>query len=1067
MKNMHIFIPKQAFLLLIFLCFATPVLASLPTTHYVDFGGAHGFTYFPNALTFETGDTIIFRGDFTTYPIVSTSVPVGAEPIGPVISGTTYKYIVLVPGTYSYQNNTYAVIGMKGSFTSILLPHGSQTNEGREFYLGMLYPSYNTISLPLQGTLKCYALITSYNDNVVTVSYYDESGKEIPGAPANIMAKHTLQVPLDINAMRIDKTPETPVYKACHITAKNPVTVEYLSYGVNSGGSYLALPVMGLGKNYVVASYNDNPGNGALYSELYGGYYYPKTFENAGGEFLIIASEDGTSVKITPNTTTTGGKTGAHTGTGANGTARPFSISLSKGQCYFVKSNGKDASQDMSGSLIEATKPVAVIAGNEDAFLGGIDPYYLEGRDFMIEQMVPVEYWDSAGYYSVPLTESIPPGNEGHGDNYRVYTFDPNGAKINAEVIGIGGSYPMNTSRLASPPPEILDINGPVDIYSTNGRKFSVMQYDERSQPLKSPWPTPSMMTVIPHSRWRNSCTFSVFSNASGELGGGSAANQFMTVIADSLADIQVSVDGAKEKSLGSAFSTAGNFTVVSNHSSVKAARYRIGPGAYYLHSSQPFMVYRYGMKEIDITGISPGANSYWDFEFEYASPAGMQLNTGAVPSFKVSVAEPSPCSGWKVCITDTGTSDPGIKAVIIVNDTAGIYYDKVGLHSLNISLDSSLGDYVDGELHPHWHSAGGYCFDVLITNPLIEASASLALIDNNGNSRLLNLHRDPSSLFFNTSPVRSLRPDSIYIPPQKIGTKLCTTFVFKNTGKAKSIPVSFVSARFSHEDPAYSIGAITPPIPCVINPNDSLTLEICYAAKDSLRHRDSLIVSSDCIFELVAFDARSVTGLIEASNTDFGPIIEGTDACKSITISNSGSASFALKKSFAISDTVNFSLDPQSIALLPAVMLPSKGLGMKICYHPKEPTDSVRYDTARIDWNTDLEPEFAATHKSYSVVTGSVYKKPQESVSGIAINKTLEVHPNPVSGNSVMVTFSPVEIRSVLSIFDILGREVYRKELSSGVANLEIPLQNFPKGIYYVRLNSNYGVQSEKLEID
>src|SRR5882757_756386 len=109
-------ITAQALLLVFLLIFSANSFAAVPTTYYVDFGGTKGFTYFPNSLTIEIGDTIIFRGDFDTYSLVSTSVPSGPDPIV-VNSGNSFSYIVEIPGAYFYQNPTYATIGMKGSFS--------------------------------------------------------------------------------------------------------------------------------------------------------------------------------------------------------------------------------------------------------------------------------------------------------------------------------------------------------------------------------------------------------------------------------------------------------------------------------------------------------------------------------------------------------------------------------------------------------------------------------------------------------------------------------------------------------------------------------------------------------------------------------------------------------------------------------------------------------------------------------------------------------------------------------------------------------------------------------------
>ncbi|MFI5263186.1 MAG: hypothetical protein ACHQM6_01575, partial [Candidatus Kapaibacterium sp.] len=473
---------------------------SFAKKYTVQFGGVQGATYFPDSLSVFVGDTIQWVGNFSQYNLHSTEVPVGALSFGPVDTGSTFSYIVKVVGLYNYQNDKYAGIGMTGSFTANPLPPIGLSNEGREFFLGMIYPSFNNnaFNYSLAQYFAVYAYVTSYYDNDIFVSYYDESGTEA-GQTYHIPARSSLRIPLDIARMRIDtNAPGQAAYKSCHITSRNPVAVQYLSTGACSGGSYLALPVLSLGKNYVAACYNDNPGGGAFY----GPDAAPKTFENSSGVFMVIATENGTIVKITPSTTTIDNHTGVNTGSGANGIPHPYTITLNKGQCYQAKSDGKDESADLSGSLIEAAKPVIVISGHEDGFLGSIEDFALsssvDGRDLMIEQMIPVEMWDSTGFVSFPMAEASPPAVHGHGDSYRIYAYDQATAKVHADVQGISGGYDLNASRFNSPIPERLDVIGPVDIFTTDGHKISVMQYDERSQSKNMPIPAPSMMTVIP-----------------------------------------------------------------------------------------------------------------------------------------------------------------------------------------------------------------------------------------------------------------------------------------------------------------------------------------------------------------------------------------------------------------------------------------------------------------------------------------------------------------------------------------------------------------------------------------
>ncbi len=76
-------------------------------------------------------------------------------------------------------------------------------------------------------------------------------------------------------------------------------------------------------------------------------------------------------------------------------------------------------------------------------------------------------------------------------------------------------------------------------------------------------------------------------------------------------------------------------------------------------------------------------------------------------------------------------------------------------------------------------------------------------------------------------------------------------------------------------------------------------------------------------------------------------------------------------------------------------------------------------------------------------------------------------IRPNPASGNSVIVSFaSPQLAKATLSLYDILGREIYKQDVMEGVSRSEILLRNLNAGVYYVRFSSDTGTQTEKLDI-
>ncbi|MGF2075607.1 hypothetical protein, partial [Enterococcus casseliflavus] len=84
-----------------------------------------------------------------------------------------------------------------------------------------------------------------------------------------------------------------------------------------------------------------------------------------------------------------------------------------------------EGEEDLSGSIVRASKPIAVIAGHEDANVGdgNTGGRSLEARDFMVEQMVPVEYWDNTGYIAIPMMDSPNNSGGGLGEDLRILVY--------------------------------------------------------------------------------------------------------------------------------------------------------------------------------------------------------------------------------------------------------------------------------------------------------------------------------------------------------------------------------------------------------------------------------------------------------------------------------------------------------------------------------------------------------------------------------------------------------------------------------------------------------------------
>ncbi|MEI8135032.1 MAG: choice-of-anchor D domain-containing protein [bacterium] len=1027
--------------------FASTSVAALPSMRTIYFGGVRGFTYYPASMEVIVGDTIRFVGNFSQLPLQTISLPSAALPFGPVNVGDTFYYLVQAEGTYIYQNPQYAPIGMRGSFHASK-PQLGLTNDGREFFLGMLYPSYNFVSgAYVKPDFRVFALLSTYYDNDVSVSYFNSNGTETTPQKYHITKGSSLKLPLLVSMMQMDTASDVTAYRSCHIRSTYPLTVYYISLGVCSGGSYLALPLMGLGKKYVAASFNDNPGNGALIGTVNTSGYLPTQLDYAGGEVLVIGTEPETVVKITPTCTTSTGHVAL----------RPYTISLSRGECYLVRSPGQNEDCDLSGTTIEASRPVSVISGHENAALGGVDPYSLEARDFMIEQMTPVEFWDSTGFISVPLPEPTPAPTEGVGDTYRIYVSGGSAAKTHVDVVGVSGGYDLSARGLTAPP-QLSGIDEPVEINATDGKKIAVMQYDERSQlGQQGPWPCPSMMTVVPKSRWKTSYFFSMPGRTNEEQTSLTAI--FVNVISPDISGIKVKINGGPVKSL-STIDRFANFTNVSKtYPELKGSQYLFIANypAYQFFSDDPFMVY-YSCTQYFQPDPTHGQSDYANFYDEYASPAGMQLNTGTTPHFAIDTQ--LSCAGWHICVRDTGANDPGIKAVMLVDDPDGVYFQVPNARPLNVALDSLSNNFSHGDLIPAWHSNANYCFDVKIRDHLSPSDATVAIVDNFGNIQILHLTGSAPSLKIITQPF-SGNDDSLAFPLDKIGDTVRATVTIKNLANVGATALEIDSVSFMKHYPEFLVNALSVPLPFRIQPGDSLTIQISFTARDSNRLIDSLVIHSTCSSIFITLNARGASGLIDARDMNFSVVNINDTLCKDVTLRNVGTAPLTLSSNYSIINPENFSIAPKSASLFPLRLDPGASKKIGICFHPTSKGTFV----GKIIWDNDLFDYFKHSVKDFSDLTGTAV--PLAGVEMQMPDNELTIYPNPSRSGFTRITIpSRFSGLAILEIYDVLGREVYHRQLSEGEKNITVPTRNLPDGMYSVRVTNNREVLSVQFEI-
>ncbi len=188
---------------------------------------------------------------------------------------------------------------------------------------------------------------------------------------------------LPIASLQIEES-GGPQNGGLRLTADQPVTVAQIQSDdgnnrASSSGGTMLLPVQVLGRRHLVMVYPQKQ-TAAIAA----------TPGSAGGagRLLVVGTKAGTEVTLRVSAHASAVVLGSHVGVLAGG---EYSLSmLGEGEVFQVWSGGDD--QDLSGTEISASQPVAVFSGNITTTYGrtGID---VQSPDMVHEQMPPTAHW--------------------------------------------------------------------------------------------------------------------------------------------------------------------------------------------------------------------------------------------------------------------------------------------------------------------------------------------------------------------------------------------------------------------------------------------------------------------------------------------------------------------------------------------------------------------------------------------------------------------------------------------------------------------------------------------------
>ena len=298
--------------------------------------------------------------------------------------------------------------GLLSIFLLIGYTLGAQnlSNRGTEFWVGY---GHNALFGNVNGSPNSQEMVLYLGATqaaTVTVSINGTAYSAIYNIPANSVIQTATIPKTGANDARL--IAEGLSTKGIHIVSDVPIVAYAHQYGLNSSGATMLMPV----ETYAYTYYSLN------YTQL-------TNVDPSYSWFYVVASENNTTVQITPSVLTDGGKPAGV----------PFNVNLNKGEIYNVFGQASVGTGfDVTGSKVQSIAgtdakchPIAVFSGSSRITICG------NSGDILQQQIFPSSAWGT-NYFTYPTisTNNITQTNLNY---YRIAVRDP------STIIKKNGAY--------------------------------------------------------------------------------------------------------------------------------------------------------------------------------------------------------------------------------------------------------------------------------------------------------------------------------------------------------------------------------------------------------------------------------------------------------------------------------------------------------------------------------------------------------------------------------------------------------------------------------------------------
>lgn len=439
-----------------------------------------------------------------------------------------------------------------------MLPVMAQTptTQGKEFWASFMRNGYNSF----YGNYDHFTLIASAKHAcTVTVTNPNTNWSESFNVQENGVSTYYVNRTQGYN----DQMGGVAA-KGLFITSTDTISLYIANEAENSYDAANVLPASALGSRYMIQSYKAMGDQSSHYGD-------------SRASFLVLATENGTEVEITPSCLTYDN----------HAAGRPYTVTLNRGECYHVlnKNAGStmNADGDFSGTTVVSTgnKPIAVFNGNSITSVpGGLST----GYDHVFEQAMPIDYW---GKRFVVTSTRCPNYMNLQPDQIKVTALNDNTTVMrNGTVLftlnaGQSNFFEMD---LVTVPCTYLESDNPI----------AVFLYQHSHGDVTPAYGDPSMVWISPVEQTVYEVTFSTFAVQQVEV-------HYVNVVCYSENVSQMTLDG---QDISSAFSP------VPGASEFSYARYQVDHSAHRLRCPGGFVAHVYGIGQAEGYAYSVGSSA-------------------------------------------------------------------------------------------------------------------------------------------------------------------------------------------------------------------------------------------------------------------------------------------------------------------------------------------------------------------------------------------------------------------------------------------------------------------------